>query len=219
VHAELESASRVLHPGVARVYGVNRGHDGTVYIAQELVDGRSLRQHMDAAGPAPSLGAVAPVIADIAHALAALHAGGVVHRDLKPENVILNRDHRPVLIDFGIAQTAEGGAVGIVGTPGYMAPEQLRGRSVDARADIYALGVIAYEWLTGNKPRDMSHRGVRARVERWLHSPRRVLRQHRPDLTRPVGLLVARMLRTSPERRPETAERVAARFDEFSERL
>src|SRR5262249_3602568 len=149
---ELEVASRVRHPGVARVYALGTEPDGNTYIVQEFVAGPSLRSHMaDQQRPAPR--GVLVCLAEIAYALEALHSAGVCHRDLKPDNVILRDGGKPVLIDFGVAHfMAAGQDVMFGGTLEYSAPEQLAGKAIDGRADLYALGVIAFEWLCGLRP-------------------------------------------------------------------
>ena len=147
---EMATAARLAHPGVARAFGLLSVAGGDTLVIEELVEGPTLRAAM-AAGidPARSLA----LLSRIAFSLAAVHAAGVVHRDLKPENIILRNADTPVLIDFGVAKLAGqlDGRRGI-GTPGYMAPEQARGVDPDARADLYALGVIATEMLTGRRP-------------------------------------------------------------------
>ena len=151
---ELEAASRVRHPGVVRVLAIGAEPDGGTYITQDFIAGQSLREIMPADASAP-LEQVALCLARIADALAALHAVGVIHRDLKPENILIRPDGTPVLVDFGICRV-EGftdlAAGKVAGTLLYMAPEQAAGKRIDGRADLYALGVVAYEWLTGVVP-------------------------------------------------------------------
>jgi eukaryotic-like serine/threonine-protein kinase len=151
---EARAAATIAHPAVATVFALEE-IDGNLYIASEYVPGETLAQEI-ARGPLPAVRAHA-VAVDIVKALTAAHAAGVVHRDLKPENVLITVDGVKV-VDFGIARmdgiagtrlTRDGA---LLGTPAYMAPEQLVGTAVDARADIYTFGVILSEMLTGRHP-------------------------------------------------------------------
>ena len=152
---EARAAAMITHPGVATVYALEE-IDGHLFIASEYVEGQSLRDVL-AGAPMAAERAIGLAI-EIADALGAAHAGGVVHRDLKPENVLLTSHGRVKVVDFGIASleaedgprlTVEGA---IIGTPAYMAPEQLAGGPVDSRSDIYAVGVLLGEMLAGRHP-------------------------------------------------------------------
>ena len=156
---EARAAAALSHPSIATIYALE-DIDGDLFIASELVRGSTLRSAL-ATGPLPRERLI-ETLTQIAEALAAAHQHGIVHRDLKPENVLCTADGRVKVVDFGIARhvtppVAEGGhgltlTGAQLGTPGYMAPEQLRGRPVDARADIFAFGVMAYELATGGHP-------------------------------------------------------------------
>ncbi len=153
---ELEAAGRARHPGLVRVLAIGRDAKGNLYLAQELIRGKALRVVMSE-GTVHDPKRIAHYLAQVADALAALHAQGVVHRDLKPENVMIREDGRPVLIDFGIAHIAGLAALPGAfprGTPHYMAPEQAKGEAATPAFDTYALGVIAYEWVHGARPDD-----------------------------------------------------------------
>jgi predicted Ser/Thr protein kinase len=157
---EARAAAALAHPAVATVYALEE-IDGALFIASEYIDGHSLREEIRR-GPLERE-TVLSTARSIASALAAAHAQGIVHRDLKPENVMRTRDGAIKVLDFGLARllpsdpegpttarlTVEGA---IVGTPGYMPPEQMEGRPVDARADVYAFGVLLHEMLTGVLP-------------------------------------------------------------------
>jgi serine/threonine-protein kinase len=158
---EARAAASLSHAGIATLYEIGE-ESGRVYIAMELVRGRTLRARMDA-GDLPVSEALA-VARDIARALARAHERGVVHRDLKPENVMIADDGQVKLLDFGLAKPIVSTDVGassattatetgrILGTPSYMSPEQAKGRSVDARSDVFSFGVMLYEMLTGKRP-------------------------------------------------------------------
>ncbi|MCO5169398.1 MAG: serine/threonine protein kinase [Planctomycetes bacterium] len=153
---EAEVASRLDHPGIVQVHDVGV-HLQQPYLVMDHVPGPTLKDVIDREGARPS-GEAAALVAELAEALEVAHRGGIVHRDLKPANVIVDgRDGRAKVTDFGLARDlsrpsdlTQPGAV--LGTPYYMAPEQVRGEPVDARADVYALGVILYELLTGARP-------------------------------------------------------------------
>ena len=151
---EARVAARLEHPHILPIhaYGIEQGRP---WMAMRLVAGGSLADRLRLGPLAPA--AAATVLAEVASALDYAHAHGVVHRDVKPANVLLDDAGHAYLADFGIARLAEGSAVvtatGVVqGTPAYMAPEQALGSRVDGRADVYALGIVAFECLTGRQP-------------------------------------------------------------------
>jgi eukaryotic-like serine/threonine-protein kinase len=156
---ESRAASALSHPNIVTVYDVG-DQDGVSYIVSELVEGESLRDLIER-GPLP-LRKTIDIGAQIADGLAAAHAAGVVHRDLKPENIMLTRDRRPKILDFGLARyqpatPAEGTMTMtqpgmVIGTAGYMSPEQVTGSPADARSDIFSLGIILHEMLAGKLP-------------------------------------------------------------------
>ena len=150
--AEAEAAARLAHPNIVHLYDLGRGARGA-YLIMELLRGRSLADQL-AAGPLPLREAVR-VAVELARGLAHAHGQGVVHRDLKPSNVYLCEDGQVKVLDFGLAQVF--GKAGLQGgTPGYMAPEQARGEPGDARADVYALGQVLRELLTGRGPKALT---------------------------------------------------------------
>jgi len=155
---EARAAAVLSHPAIATVYAFEE-LDGDVFIATELVRGATLRARL-AAGPLPA-DDVLRLLTPIAEALEAAHQQGIIHRDLKPENVLVSNDGRVKVVDFGLARSLSPGAGSnrsltvtgaLLGTPGYMAPEQLRGAPLDARTDVFAFGVMAYECATGVHP-------------------------------------------------------------------
>src|SRR5687768_5274576 len=158
---EARAASQLSHPNILTIHDIGTT-DGQPYIVSELLEGENLRERLTK-GPLPPRKVVEFGVA-IAGALAAAHARGIVHRDLKPENLFITRDGRIKILDFGIAKltqpdhekSAAGSTVTLmtdvgtaVGTLGYMAPEQMRGESVDHRADIFAFGAILHEMVAG----------------------------------------------------------------------
>jgi TolB-like protein/tetratricopeptide (TPR) repeat protein len=161
--SEARAAAALNHPNILVVHDVGREHD-TSYLVTELLEGRTLRAVIDA-GAVPLPRALDYAV-QIAEGLAAAHARGIVHRDLKPENVFVTTDGRVKILDFGLAKTLHipdaaattltgvgmvTGAHAVLGTPGYMAPEQVRGEPLDPRADIFAFGCVLYELLGGRR--------------------------------------------------------------------
>jgi eukaryotic-like serine/threonine-protein kinase len=150
---EARVVARLNHPNVVAIYDAGMS-DGRPYLVMELVEGPTLRQRI-AAGPLPLEEALG-ILEKIAGALQAAHAHEILHLDVKPENVIFGVDNEPKLTDFGISRrlgdspTREDGTV--LGTAPYLAPEHLMGQPLDGRADVYALGVVLYEMVTGVRP-------------------------------------------------------------------
>ena len=152
---EEEIGQKLDHPNVIKF--LKPRHKSRMYVAMEYVEGRSLRSLMEQEHPLPRERALA-IAQQIAAALQHMHEMGIVHRDMKPENVLLTTSGQVKIVDFGIAldksarRMTWAGLSGTVGTPDYIAPEQIGGRRGDARSDVYALGIILYEMLTGNLP-------------------------------------------------------------------
>ncbi|MCK6478559.1 MAG: serine/threonine protein kinase, partial [Phycisphaerales bacterium] len=152
---EYELIARVDHPNVVRIFDLGIADDHA-YIAMEYCSRGSLKRRIAAGMSGEQAFASMQVMAA---ALGALHAVGIYHRDLKPTNVMFREDDSLVLIDFGLAKQAQfkagiTGTGAIFGTPYYMSPEQGEGNAVDQRSDIYSLGIVFYEMLTGRKPYD-----------------------------------------------------------------
>jgi tRNA A-37 threonylcarbamoyl transferase component Bud32 len=157
---EAELGKKLLHENIIRIHEYGKSQDGLSYIAMEYLPGINLRGYLDTYGTMPVKEAVRTVV-QVCRALAYAHERGVIHRDIKPENIMLP-DRRVkgkvVLMDFGVAHTAYLGTVGTrstyLGTPYYMSPDQVSRRQVDGRSDIYSLGVVFFEVLTGKRPFD-----------------------------------------------------------------
>jgi beta-lactam-binding protein with PASTA domain/predicted Ser/Thr protein kinase len=152
---EAQAAARLNHHGIVSVY--DSGTDGdTPYIVMQFIEGRTLADFLGSGKTLPPMHA-AKIAQEIAEALGVAHAHGVIHRDIKPANVMITREGKVLVMDFGIARMISGPETApqtsaVLGTASYLSPEQAQGHSVDARSDIYALGVVLYEMLTGRPP-------------------------------------------------------------------
>lgn len=158
---EAKSYARVAHPNAVALHDFGQDEEGNLFIAMEYCEGVDLKKVIAEQGHLPLIEAI-EVVLQVADVLANAHEKGVIHRDLKPENIMIRRGIRGVhakVLDFGIARLMDAGtkltvAGAIAGTPRYMSPEQVEGKDVDARADIYSLGIVLFEALTGRQPFD-----------------------------------------------------------------
>jgi WD40 repeat protein/predicted Ser/Thr protein kinase len=208
---EAIAAAGLDHPNIVPIYEVGE-HDGRHYYGMKLIDGGSLAQHVARLRDDPRTAAA--LLAQVARAVHYAHQRGVLHRDLKPANVLLDRQERPYVVDFGLARRVEESAGmtasgSVLGTPAYMAPEQAEGRreAVTTATDVYGLGAILYELLTGQPPfPGDSILDVLARVrESDPESPSRLNRKAPRDL----GTIALKCLEKLPKRRYPTAESLA----------
>jgi len=210
---EAQLVARLQHPAVVAVYDYGTFADGAAYIVMEYVRGEDLRQRLRRTPVLPADEAIA-LVSGVAAGVQAAHDAGVYHRDLKPENILLPAQGLgPKVLDFGVAKLAPaGGEAGgtatvgatVVGTPAYMAPEQLRGQGVDGRADVFSLGVMTFEMLTGRLPF-----GAGSFVDVGVaHAEGRVREADRlPD---GLGAIVLQALALAPDDRPATPAAFAA---------
>ncbi|MGN6695618.1 MAG: serine/threonine-protein kinase, partial [Aquihabitans sp.] len=196
--AEAVAAARLAHPSIVSVYDTVTA-DGLEAIGMELVVGTTMRADLDEHGPM-RLDAVLAIGTQVADALGAAHASGLVHRDVKPANILLSADGRVLVADFGIAKAAEGAdltsAGAMVGTAKYLAPEQVEGGAIDGRADLYSLGVVLYEALTGAAPFDeeTDTATALARLHRYPTEPRQI----RPEIPVATEAVVMRAMSRAP---------------------
>ena len=202
---EAGAAARVAHPNVVPV--IDRGeHEGVPYMAQKFITGGSLEDRIKQEGSL-SLGESLDLCTQVADGLDALHAVGLIHRDVKPGNILLDDGGRAYITDFGLMKDREASVLTrpgqALGSMDYMAPEQIRGEEVTARSDVYALGCVMIECLTG-KPPFADRQGMRIL---WAH-----LQEEPPDpctgrtdLPSDVGWAVTRALEKEAEKRPPTA--------------
>jgi hypothetical protein len=207
-HAEVRTARQVSHPNVCRVFDIGEAN-GTLFLSMEYVDGEDL------ASVVRRIGRLSPdkateIARQICAGLAAAHERGVIHRDLKPANVMLDGAGKIRLTDFGLAGIAASikGADVRAGTPAYMAPEQLAGREVSTKSDIYSLGLILYEILTGKRAFEATTLPelMKQRESGAITNPSTLVR----DLDPLIERVILRCLENDPEKRPASALQVAA---------
>lgn len=215
--AEARSIAGLSHDNLIKVFDFGVAQDGRPYYAMEYVVGESLERKLAKDGELPYRQA-AGIALQVARALSAAHGAGVLHRDVKPGNLLLTDSGVVKLFDFGLASepvtaSKDAEALHVVGTPEYMAPEQAQGGTADARSDIYALGAVLYELLTGYQPH------VAKNLVELVDLKRRVgvvpAGERRPDAGIPKALdgLLGRMLSADPARRPQSARELCAALE------
>jgi eukaryotic-like serine/threonine-protein kinase len=203
------------HPGVVGIYSVEEAQ-GVHFLTMQLVEGRSLDQAIPEGGFEVAL--ALDLAESLADALGAAHAKGIVHRDLKPANVMLTSDHRVKVLDFGLARVtasvdSDGGSEHrtmlrtregmVLGTVPYMSPEQVAGRELDARSDLFSLGILLYEMVTGSRP--FRAESAAELMSSILRDSPRSPRALRPDLPPPFAEIIEFCLRKNPAERPASA--------------
>jgi serine/threonine protein kinase len=210
---EARAVAQLSHPNIVTV--IDRGEDeGRQYIVFEYVEGENLKQLLQRTGPMP-LRDVLLLGLQMARALAFAHARGLVHRDVKPQNVLLNDDGQAKMTDFGIARSVDVQGVTItgtvLGTSEYIAPEQARGQRVDAQTDVYSLGVVLYELLTGAVPYE-GETFVTVALKH-VNEPVRSVLERRPDAPPRLALAVERAMAKSPDQRFESMDELVGELE------
>jgi serine/threonine protein kinase len=214
---EARAAAGLTHPGICTVFALEE-FEGDLYIVTEFVGGHTLRDEIP--GPRPSANAIVTTGRELAAALASAHVKGITHRDLKPENVMRLSDGRLKILDFGLARVESGGGAqatltaavpgALAGTPAYMAPEQIEGGAVGPPADVFAFGVLMYEWITGVHPFQAA--SSLATLARVIDSNPEPLAA-RAGVPRWVSDIVDRCLKKAPGDRFASASGLAAAFE------
>ena len=205
---EAESTGRLSHPNIVTIYDAGEEHD-LGYIAMELIEGTSLKQWARKPNLLP-VNEVLLTVATVADALDYAHQQGVVHRDIKPANIMLTKERIVKVMDFGIAKMASSSKTHtniVMGTPMYMSPEQIAGKKVDGRSDIFSLGIVLFELLTGQLP--FTADNLSAMLFSIAHHPHPAILTVRPDLPLMVQEIVDRALQKELPHRYRRAEEFA----------
>jgi len=216
-HREAQNVARLKHPHIVQVYDFDYDPEGeSYYMVMELIEGTTLKDRLfslSQEGKRLPFEESVRIIREAAGALAYAHGRSMIHRDVKPANLMIDRDeNRVVLTDFGIAKIVTGAQFtasgGMVGTPAYMAPEQGLGEAGDERSDLYSLGVILYQMLTGSLPYDAE--APLAIILKHLNSPIPAARDTDPDLPEAIDHVVSRLMAKDPDDRYQNANDLIA---------
>lgn len=208
---EARAIGRLTHPNIVVVYDVGRDH-GTIYIAMEYLEGHTFNTVIKSGRP--DYATWAKIGIQLANTLAYAHENGIIHRDIKPSNIIFTEDDRIKLTDFGIARiedleaTLQTQVGDILGTPAYMSPEQVAGRPVDGRSDLFSLGVVLYEWLLGVRP--FSGKNMGAIFSAISNQPPPIPREIAPDLPKPLSEFLLKCLQKPLPDRYQSGKQMAA---------
>src|SRR5215213_1075637 len=207
---EAMSAAALSHPNIVQVYDRGETEEKASYIAMEYVPGGTLKERISTEGPLEAADAAA-LGAQVAEALGAAHDRGMVHRDIKPQNVLLTANGRAKVADFGIARAGSSVTISktgsVMGTAGYMSPEQALGKSATPKSDLYSLGVVLYEALTCELPYTADN--PIAVSMKHVNEPLRPPREINPRIPEGMNALVTKLLTKDPEDRYADAEELA----------
>ena len=200
-HREAVAAARLSHSGIVATYDTGED-DGVAYIVMELVDGKTVRRLLDSEGALP-IPRTVDLAVQIADALQHAHQQGLVHRDVKPGNVLIAHHDRVKVTDFGIAKVAGNDDLTktgtVIGTARYLAPEQVNGGEIDARTDVYALGLVVYEMMCGSPP-FAAETDMATAVARLTNDPPS-MRVYRPEISPELDAVIVRALAREPDQR------------------
>ncbi|MFZ6642572.1 serine/threonine protein kinase [Undibacterium sp. TC4M20W] len=223
---EARAAGRLSHPNIVTIFDAS-SEGGTTFIAMEFLQGKDLR-HILADGKQFDIIETANIIQKIAEALAYAHANGVIHRDIKPANIFVLPSQQPKVVDFGIArapnrvldETREQAHTlfnnNILGTPNYMSPEQANGKAVNALTDVYSLGTVMYEMLTGQKP--FQSQDVDKLLQQIVNKVAKYPSEIRTSIPDSLSKIVMKAMQKDPAARYESAAEMSLALEKFLER-
>jgi len=198
---EAETAGRLNHPNIVTIYDAGEEHD-LAYIAMEFLKGRDLVPHTKPGQLLPESDVIS-IVRQVAEALAYAHAQSVVHRDIKPANIMYEASSKTVKVtDFGIARITDSSKTKtglVLGTPSYMSPEQLSGKKIDGRSDLFSLGVMLYQMLAGQLP--FVGESMAELMYRIANEPHKNIRELRPELPLIISAVINKALSKTPEQR------------------
>ena len=213
---EARTVAQLEHPSIVSIFSVQRLVDGSLALVMQHIPGRTLKETIRRTGPLP-FSQVQRILRDIGEALDCAHRRGVIHRDVKPENVLLDENTgRAMLFDFGIARQANSHTqitlTGVaLGTPAYMSPEQIDGAEVDGRSDLYSLGIVGWEMLSGRRP--WEGESLYSIIFKQKAEPLPAPREIRPDIPDALSTAIEGALQKDPARRWPTAQDFVAELD------
>src|SRR6266487_2358806 len=233
---EAKAAAALNHPNIAHIYEIGES-EGTNFIAMEFVDGKTLREKLH--GEKNRLKVVLKHLLQVADGLAKAHASGIVHRDLKPDNIMITRDGHAKILDFGLAKLVETSGPGlgqseggeaptavmqqhsvpgmIMGTVGYMSPEQAQAKPVDQRSDIFSFGCILYEAATGRKP--FAGDSIVDTLHKIIYEPAPSITDLNPSASPDLQRVIRKCLAKEPEKRYQTIRDTANDLEELLEEM
>jgi eukaryotic-like serine/threonine-protein kinase len=209
---EAQTASQIAHPNITRVYDFGQA-DERLYMAMELLDGSDLKALIER-GALASLRAKLAVMTQVASGMALVHARGLFHRDLKPANIHVTMAGQAKIMDFGLVRLSDSEMTStgmVMGSPSYMAPELIKGQKADARSDVFGLGAVFYELLSGR--RAFGGKGITQIVMAIIGSEPAPLSEVAPNIPAPIARIVERCLRKDLEERYQTAGELYAALE------
>jgi serine/threonine protein kinase len=209
---EAQTAAHITHPNITRVYDFGEA-DQRLYMAMELLDGSDLKALIERGG-LTSLSAKLAVMTQVASGMALVHARGLFHRDLKPANIHVTTGGQAKIMDFGLVRLSDSEMTStgmVMGSPSYMAPELIKGNKADARSDVFGLGAVFYELLSGR--RAFSGKGITQIVMAIIGTEPESLAVCAPEVPAPIARIVERSLRKAPESRYQTAGELYAALE------
>ncbi|MGB2960294.1 MAG: serine/threonine-protein kinase, partial [Bacteroidota bacterium] len=216
---EAQAASSLQHNNICTIHGIDETEEGQTFIVMDLYEGETLKDRFESRPP--EISQAVDLFKQIAEGLASAHAKGIVHRDIKPANIVVTSGGVAKILDFGLAKlSGEAGVTKVgttVGTAAYMSPEQAQGEEVDARSDLFSLGAVAYELLSGQRPFKGEHEP--ALLYSIVNQPARPMREVKPEVPEGLEKIVGKLLEKSQDHRYQGAAEVVAELEDLEHQL